>query len=78
VDLNELYSEHQRHLMEADVATADEERQAHEITASHVAGRIGCMQRSLGAGGAAGWEALATPAEASLAAPDRHLEGHAT
>jgi hypothetical protein len=78
VDFNRLYSDHQALLMRADRAANDDGRLVFEIAASHIAGRIGCMQRALGAAGARGWDALAAPDETSLAAPARHLQGHAS
>jgi len=76
VDLNQLYSDHQLLLMRADRAASESGRRALEVTASHIAGRIGCMQRALGAAGARGWDALAARGEDLFAAPGAHLEGH--
>jgi hypothetical protein len=77
VDLNQLYSEHQALLMKADRAANDDGRRVLEVKASHVAGRIGCMQRALGASAARAWDGLAASREGSLAAPARHLAGYA-
>ena len=77
MDLNQLYSDHQVLLMKADRAANDDGRLAFEVAASHLAGRIGCMQRALGAPGAQGWDALAVGREGSLALPERHLAGYA-
>ena len=77
MDFNQLYSDHQALLMKADRAANDDGRLVFEIAASHVAGRIGCMQRALGASGAQGWDALAVGHENSLASSGRHLAGYA-
>lgn len=76
MDLNKLYSEHQVLLMKAERAASQACRDVLEVAASHLAGRIGCIQRGLGAAGARGWDALATVGEDSLAAPGRHLQGY--
>ena len=78
MDLNQLYSDHQALLMKADRAANDDGRLVFEIAASHVAGRIGCMQRALGAPGARAWDALALIGADSLAAPQRHQQGYAS
>jgi hypothetical protein len=78
VDFNQLYRDHQLLLMRADGAPNEGVRQLHEVAASQVAGRIGCMQRALGASGSHAWAALAASGEASLAPPARHLEGYAS
>ena len=67
MDLNQLYSEHQFLLMKAGRAGSVVRRRAHEVAASHIAGRIGCMQRALGASGARGWDVLAASGEGALA-----------
>ena len=77
MDLNQLYSDHQVLLMKADRAANDDGRLVFEVAASHLAGRIGCMQRALGAAGARGWDALAAIGEDSLASHGRHLRGYA-
>jgi len=77
VDFNRLYSDHQSLLIEAARAPSEGLRHEHEVAASHVAGRIGCMQRALGAGAASVWESLAAPATDSLASPGRHTQGYA-
>ena len=77
MDFNRLYSDHQRLLIEAGRAPSEALRHEHEVAATHVAGRIGCMQRALGAGAAAAWETLAKPASGSLAPPGRHAQGYA-
>ena len=77
MDLNQLYSDHQVLLMKADRAANDDGRLVFEVAASHLAGRIGCMQRALGAAGARGWDALAAMGGSSLASPGRHLQGYA-
>jgi hypothetical protein len=78
MDLNQLYFNHQVLLMEADRASTEGLRQLHEVAASHIAGRIGCMQRSLGAAGACAWDLLAVTPAGSLASPRRLLEGYAS
>ena len=77
MDFNRLYSDHQSLLIEAARAPTGGLRHAHELAASHIAGRIGCMQRALGAAGASAWESLAAPAADSLASPGRHTQGYA-
>jgi hypothetical protein len=77
VDLNQLYSEHQALLMKAARAPNDAGRRGLEVAASHVAGRIGCMQRAMGAAAARAWDGLAVTCESSLASPGRHHRGYA-
>jgi hypothetical protein len=76
VDLNRLYSDHQKLLIDAERAPSDVLRHEREVAATHVAGRIGCMQRALGAAAATAWESLAAPATDSLASPGRHAQGY--
>ena len=78
MDLNRLYSDHQILLMQADRAPSEGLRRMHSVAASHLAGRIGCMQRTLGATAASAWETLAAPAESSLALPGRGTLGYAS
>jgi hypothetical protein len=78
VDLNQLYFDHQLLLMKASQATSVGARHEHEIDASHVAGRIGRMQRAIGAAAAPIWEALAAVDRGSLAAQLQHRQGHAS
>jgi hypothetical protein len=78
VDFNQLYSDHQALLMQADGAANDDGRLVFEIAASHLAGRIGCMQRALGAPAARAWDTLAVIGTSSLASPGRHLQGYAS
>lgn len=78
VDFNRLYSDHQRLLIEADRAPSETLRRVHEVAATHIAWRIGCMQRALGAAAACAWESLAAPAADSLASPGRHAQGYAS
>ena len=77
MDLNQLYFDHQVLLMKAARADTCAARHKHEVRASHVAGRIGCMQRALGAAAAPIWEMLAAADDRSLAAPHRHQQGYA-
>jgi hypothetical protein len=77
VDLNQLYSDHQALLMRAERAPSEGFRHVHQLAASHIAGRIGCMQRALGAAAAPSWDNLARLGERSLASPVRHQQGHA-
>ena len=77
MDFNQLYSDHQALLMKAARAPTLSRRRALEVSASHIAGRIGCMQRALGAAAAPIWEMLAAAADGSLAAPHRHQQGYA-
>ena len=67
MDLNKLYFDHQIALMRAGSACSDKLRRDRQFEASLIAGRIGCMQRSLGAGAAPSWETLAAPDPAELA-----------
>ncbi len=76
MDFNRLYSDHQILLMHADRASSGALRQVHEVAATHIAGRIGCMQRALGAAAAPTWETLAAPTADSLASPGRHAQGY--
>jgi hypothetical protein len=67
VDLNKLYFDHQIALMQAGSAGSGKLRRDRQFDASLLAGRIGCMQRSLGASAALGWESLAAPDASELA-----------
>lgn len=78
MDLNRLYSDHQRLLMQADRAPNEESRRVHTDAASHLAERIGRKQRALGAAAALAWETLAAPAYSSLASPGRSTGGYAS
>ena len=60
MDLNELYFEHQMLLMKAQRSPSSTGRRQYEITASGVAGRIGGVQRLLGAAAAPEWQARAS------------------
>lgn len=77
MDLNQLYFDHQLLLMQAQRARSESTKHDHEVGASLVAGRIGCMQRVLGATAAPVWEALAAVDGRSLAAPIRQHQGYA-
>jgi hypothetical protein len=66
MDLNQLYSDHQLAVMEAGSGPPGEVRRARQFDASVLAGRIGCIQRALGAGAAPTWERLAAPDVAEL------------
>lgn len=61
MDFNRLYSDHQRLLIRASSAPSEALRDVYEVAASHIAGRIGCRQRALGATAAFAWESLAAP-----------------
>lgn len=76
MDLNQLYFDHQLLLIKALRAPSGGAQHEHEVSASHIAGRIGCMQRALGAAAAPTWEALAAIDLGSLAAPARHHQGY--
>lgn len=64
MDLNQLYFDHQVLLIGAARALSCELRKEHELGASQIAQRIGCMQKSVGAGAAAGWDAVAATSQA--------------
>lgn len=66
MDFNQLYFDHQIAVIRADSALSDPLRRESAFDASVIAGRIGCMQRALGAGAARGWEALAAADVAQL------------
>ena len=78
MDFNRLYSDHQILLMQAERAPSEAMRHVHEVAATHIAGRIGCMQRALGADAASAWDSLAAPTADSLASPGRHTQGYAS
>jgi hypothetical protein len=59
VDLNRLYFDHQLHLIEAERASSAELRQRHRNGAALIAGRIGCMQRAIGADASRAWSRAA-------------------
>lgn len=65
MDLNRLYFDHQVSLMHAARPATCAMRRDHVLRASRIAGRIGSVQRALGAKAASAWESLAlrgTPA----------------
>jgi hypothetical protein len=78
VDLNQLYFDHQLLLMKAKRTPSAETRRAHETGASLIAGRIGCVQRALGASGAQAWEAVAANRHGSPGSPPQHQFGYAS
>lgn len=78
MDFNRLYSDHQKLLIDADLAASEALRHEHEVAATHIAGQIFCMQHALGATAAFAWGALAAPARDSLALPGRHALGYAS
>ena len=78
MDLNQLYFDHQLLLMKAKRSPSAERRRTHEIGASLIARRIGCMQRALGAACAPAWETIAGDRNGSLANPRRHQLGYAS
>ena len=78
MDLNQLYFDHQLLLMKARQTLSIEVRRAHEIGASLIAGRIGHLQRVLGAACAPAWEAIAADRHGSPAIASRHQHGHAS
>ena len=77
MDLNQLYFDHQLLLIRAERAASCGARHEHELSASRIAGRIGCAQRALGAAAAPNWESQAAVEGCSRAAPLRHQQGHA-
>jgi hypothetical protein len=60
VDLNQLYFDHQLLLMQTERATCPERRRRQRNGATLIAGRIGCMQRAMGASAAQGWSQAAS------------------
>ena len=78
MDLNQLYFDHQILLMRAKQTLSAEARHAHEAGASLIAGRIGCIQRALGAASAPAWEAIAVSRRDSLGSPLQHQLGYAS
>ena len=66
MDLNQLYSDHQVLLVRADQSPTLALSQHYTFGATLIAGRIGCMQRALGAKAATHWETLALPDQAGL------------
>ena len=76
MDLNQLYFDHQIAVMRAGAASPGAPGRDRRLDASLIAGRIGCMQRALGAKAARGWETLAAPDVTDLAS--RSLALHAT
>jgi hypothetical protein len=75
VDLNQLYFDHQVLLFQAERATCAERRQLHRNGAALIAGRIGCMQRALGARAAPGWTQAATLDSDWIGCPPSLLSG---
>ncbi|GGD63947.1 hypothetical protein GRI62_12295 [Erythrobacter arachoides] len=70
MDLNHQYSEHQRALIGANLATNDNDRLARLATASHIAERISVFQHSLGAAAACAWS------KAQFVAAPAVMKGH--
>ena len=68
MDFNQLYFAHQLLLIKAGRARSGVRRDALEVAASHVAGRIGSMQ---GASAARQWTGLAGAGDDSLTSPGR-------
>lgn len=68
VDLNALYFDHQLLLIKARRAASFGTRHEYEARASHIAGRIGRLQRRLGAAAALAWERLSATNDRALAA----------
>ena len=75
MDLNQLYFDHQLAVMRAGSTLSYELRRDRQLDASLIAGRIGSMQRALGADAARAWETLAAPDVADLSS--RSLALHA-
>ena len=71
MDFNQLYFAHQLLLLKAGRARTGVRRDALEVAASHVAGRIGCMQGALGASAARQWTGLAGAGDDTLTSPGR-------
>ena len=78
MDFNQLYFAHQLLLMKAGRARNGVRRDALEVAASHVAGRIGCMQGALGASAGPLWAGLARSGEDPLGSLGRHLVAYAS
>jgi hypothetical protein len=78
MDLNRLYSDHQVLLVAAARAPTEGLRRVHSVAASHLAERIGRLQRGVGATAASGWETLAAPAQIPLQSPGRGSAGYAS
>ena len=78
MDLNQLYADHQLLLIKTGQAPSSEARRRHEIGASLVAGRIGCIQRAVGAAGAPAWETMAGDRHGSFDSQLRHQPGCAS
>lgn len=75
MDLNQLYFDHQVLLMKAGNAASPGDRCDLRMGASHLAGRIGDIQRALGAGAAPAWEGLAATRASLPAAPAQSGRG---
>ena len=68
MDLNQLYSDHQVLLVRAAHSATSALRRQHAFGATLIAGRIGCMQRAMGAAAATQWDTLALSDEADFPA----------
>jgi hypothetical protein len=77
VDPNQLYFDHQAVIMRLACAISSRTRHECEVSASPVAGRIGCVQRAPGAPAIPIWEALAAANGGSLVSPLRLQQGYA-
>lgn len=73
MDLNQLYFDHQILRMRADRAPSPETMALHNRGAARVAGRIGCIQRAVGAHAAAHWSAIAASNPDNAGCPQPHL-----
>ena len=75
MDLNQLYFDHQLLLMQAERAASPELRCSHRQGAALIAGRIGCMQRAMGAGAASSWAQVAARDSDRMGCPPSLLSG---
>jgi hypothetical protein len=77
MDMNQLYFDHQLLRMQADRAPSPETTALHNRGAALVAGRIGCMQRAIGAYAAPNWTAIAATDPENTGYPQPLLSGPA-
>ena len=77
MDLNQLYFDHQITVMRAGAAQSDALRRDRQFDASLIAGRIGCIQRALGAKAARAWETLSAPDASELTSRSLALQAPA-
>lgn len=74
MDLNQKYSDHQRAMLDASVASDEILREMHLERAGIIAGEIAGFQNRMGAAAACAWNALRSSSALSEPRPAKELE----